>query len=131
MSRFVRFAVLLLVAAWLPVTMHCRLEAAGLIQAHDGCASEQTAHAGTNCTDDACAAVEATLIKDAPAHLVIAAAANYDCTLSLLALLSSCRHGSEPTLSPARHAPPAELLASWQFSTRAAPPARAPGALNT
>jgi hypothetical protein len=132
MSRLVRLAVLLLAAIWLPVTMHCQIEAAGLLQPHDECAQELSSQSNdTGCKDDACPTVEDALFRESGALPLLFAPADAHSTARLLALLAEGREWSEPVLSVARQAPPAELVTSWQFHTRAAPPARAPGFLNT
>lgn len=131
MSRLVRLVVLLLAAIWLPVTMHCRIEAAGLLEPHDGCAQELSNQTSdTGCKDDACPTVEDALFKETAAFPALVAPVDGNSTARLLALLATFREDVEPVLSPARQAPPAELVTSWQFHTRAAPPARAPGYLN-
>lgn len=124
MSRAVRLALWLLVALWLPATMHCQLEAAGLGEAqHDSCCTGETADGGTDCLGDACANIENSLIKDSAPELHLAAPVTV-CPLCCAALRSTVR--AEPVLSPKRHAPPLTLQAAWQFIERAAPPARAP-----
>ncbi|MDQ5977662.1 MAG: hypothetical protein QG602_634 [Verrucomicrobiota bacterium] len=128
MSRFARMLVLFLVAAWLPVTLHCRLEAAGFYEADDCCATEQSADVAGDCKDDACPTVEEALYKEAAQGLKVATPALLEC-IACLASISPPASFAEPALSPERHAPPLELKVGWQFVTRAAPPARAP-ALN-
>ncbi len=121
--------VLLLVAAWLPVTLHCRLEAAGLQGADECCTSEQTAKPAGDCKDDACPTVEEALYKETSQSLKVATPALVECFAGLASLSQPSALPAEPALSPERHAPPLELKVAWQFVTRAAPPARAP-ALN-
>lgn len=123
MSRPLRVSLYLLVALWLPVTLHCRLEAAGFFAPHDDCAEQQAAHTGSDCKDDACPAIEDALYKESAQGLHVFAPQIADCMV-LLELPAPCALLS--TLSPARHAPPPELGVTWQFVARAAPPARAP-----
>lgn len=125
-SRFARMLVLLLVAAWLPVTLHCRLEAAGLHGADECCASEQTAQTTGDCKDDTCPTVEEALYKETSQGLRLATPALVECFTGFAPLFRPLVLSIEPALSPERHAPPLELKAAWQFVTRAAPPARAP-----
>jgi hypothetical protein len=124
MPRVVRFALWLLVALWLPATMHCQLEAAGMGEAqHDSCCTGETADSGTDCLGDACGNIENSLIKDSAPELYLASPITV-CPLCSAALVrAAC---AEPVLSPKRHAPPSELTVAWQFIERAAPPARAP-----
>lgn len=128
MSRAARLAAWLLLAVWLPATLHCQLEAAGWGDSHqDSCCPEKTADTGPDCLGDACANIEASLHRDSAPELYLAAPAT-PCHLCCVALVRAARTGS--ILSPKRHAPPLELKVAWQFIERAAPPARAPS-LNT
>lgn len=124
MIRFGRVLLFALLALWLPATLHCRLEAAGVFDAH--CSETPAAQTGEECADDVCPTVEQGLYKDSSATIAVTAPAEChvpDCCALLLAL---DRLVVEPVLSPVRHAPPSELTVGWQFLTRAAPPARAP-----
>lgn len=127
MSRLVRTLLFTLVAAWLPVTLHCKLEAAGLFESADACcAAEETPVPDADCKDDACPTVEDALYKESAQGLKVAAPTATDCFASLALVALNCDRTTEPTLSPPRHGPPPELRVAWQFVTRAAPPARAP-----
>jgi hypothetical protein len=116
-----RFALL---ALWLPATLHCRLEAAGVFDPH--CSEEQSAQAGEDCTDDVCPTVEDGLYKDSAATFTVAAPAECAVPAGGALLLALIRLAAEPVLSPVCHEPPSELTVRWQFITRAAPSARAP-----
>ena len=124
MIRFGRVLLFALLALWLPATLHCRLEAAGVFDSH--CNEDQSAQAGEDCTDDVCPTVEDGLYKDSSATFAVAAPAECHIPACCALLLDLDRLAAEPALSPARHAPPSELTVRWQFITRAAPPARAP-----
>lgn len=127
MSRSARLLFLLLVAIWLPATLHCRLEAAGFEPAHDCCADGGVEAATGDCRGDACPAVEENLFKETSPSLKVAAPAVCDCCIChALAPVAPAPDLGAPALSPERHAPPLELKAAWQFLARAAPPARAP-----
>ena len=127
MSRLVRLLLLTLVAAWLPVTLHCSLEAAGVFAAADDCCTAEPSASAGDCKDDACPTVENALYKESSHALTVAAPELARCFVCL----ELPAPGSQlQALSPARHAPPPELRVTWQFVTRAAPPARAPS-LNT
>lgn len=121
MSRVRRLALLLLVALWLPVTLHCELENVGLLASVGECADSEDAC----CDDTACFTVEEALFKD-PAPILKLTAPEVSACLVCLAVNTSDIFSTESALSPARHAPPPELRATWQFVRRAAPPARAP-----
>jgi hypothetical protein len=130
MSRLARALLFALVAIWLPVTLHCRLEAAGVLDQHDACcASEQRAAPLSGCQDD-CPTVEEALFKESAQGFKIVAPAATDCLARLAIIALAHTRVPEPALSPTRHAPPPELRVAWQFLSRAAPPARAPS-LNT
>jgi len=122
--RFGRFLLFALLALWLPATLHCKLEAAGVFAEH--CTDEHSPATDTGCTDDACPTIEDGLFKDSAAKLTVAAPAECHIPACCAHLLAPDRLVAEPALSPVRHAPPSELTVRWQFITRAAPPARAP-----
>ena len=124
MSRLARMLILTLVAAWLPVTLHCRLEAAGFYEADDCCVAEQPAGTADDCKDDACPTVEEALYKESAQSLKVAAPDLSHCFVCLALVPEPA--ADETALSTASHAPPPELEAAWQFIARAAPPARAP-----
>lgn len=129
--HLVQLISVLLLALWLPATLHCQLEAAGLGDQHqDGCCTDPAQTGATDCRDDACANIEASLHKEAAPRLALSAPEACDCLLCLADFACACTGCTEPALSPARHAVPPELAVTWQFVARAAPPARAPS-LNT
>src|SRR5262245_44978411 len=103
MSRFLRLSILTLVALWLPVTLHCRLEAAGFYEMDECCVAEQ---ASDECSDDACPTVEDALYKESTQVLKVIAPDLSTCVVCLelpppCSLLCS--------LSPDRQTPPPEL----------------------
>lgn len=128
MIRFGRFLLFALLALWLPATLHCKLEAAGVFEEH--CTDEGSSATDAGCTDDACPTIEDALYKDSAAKLTVTAPAECHIPDCCALLLTLDRLTVAPALSPLRHAPPPELRVTWQFVTRAAPPARAP-ALNS
>lgn len=122
MNRFCRLVALLLLALWLPATLHCDLEAAGLTPVSVTCQDE---HAANQHAADNCAQIEndtykhaSTLLK-APAPALLAA-----CVCSVTDLVP--RPIFVPLVSPERTDSPPELTRTWQFRARAALPARAP-----
>jgi len=124
--RLRHLLALALALLWLPATLHCDLEAAGLGQAF-GC-HEESAHDPHHCSDDSCHAIESLTYKidTAPVKILPPALGLFNhCPLSPAPLfappvgeLSVCRPSEPPPL--ARH---------WRFARRAAPPARAPSCL--
>lgn len=123
MKRIFRIAVLLLLALWLPATLHCDLEAAGLAPASMECRDE---HADAAHADDNCDVVENGIYKAASATLKIFAP-----TLLAAGPCPSVALPAPPVfippLAPERTDSPPELTRTWQFLARAALPARAPG----
>lgn len=122
MKRLFSIVALLLLAIWLPATLHCDLEAAGLapsaVACHDDhCTSE---HSADNCSliEDGSFRASADTLKVASPNLVSFCA----CLLCGAAIsISPPMLAVEPSI-----APPLELKVGWQFVVRAAPPARAP-----
>lgn len=133
MSRFVRALLFVLVACWLPATLHCRLEAAGLFDLHASTCDEhpgEHAHAepsSDDCQDNICPTVESALYKESCAPFALIAPATHDCLQLALAWANLAARDAASPLCPDRFPPPEKLAVTWQFSTRAAPPARAPG----
>jgi len=129
--RLTKLTALLLVALWLPATLHCQLEKVGL-DALFACAdqTEQAGQAGDGtCTDDGCQTVESgqILIAKSRVDLNLLPALACACHLCLF-------HVAPPVPAPeifAAHQD--EMLPvqrTWQFARRAALPARAPDVLN-
>ena len=122
---------LLLATLWLPATLHCQLEAAGLeiiFVCHDH--DHDTAHdqvapvsSADHCADDACHALEGAALKAFTSVKLVG-----DATLFVLAHLPVPPETPAAGLSPERSDAPQELSRCWQFTTRAAPPSRAPTA---
>lgn len=124
--RFRSFTALLLLALWLPVTLHCDLEAAGLMGAEgfDCCSTEQS------CSNDGCSAIESGHFKSSNDLVAVPAPElTLDWAASLVALcarspLNECRQTvAPPAESLAR---PLDWVSSWRFVRRQALPARAP-----
>lgn len=115
-----RLFALLLIAVWLPATVHCSLEAAGFIAAH--CGDDCSLLDGN---DDGCDVVENGLYKSST-PLVKASAPE----LVRLVFELVPRPDPEPTVtsvcSPGSVSEPQRLRCTWQFVERAAPPSRAP-----
>ena len=129
-SRLRRLIALVLLAFWLPATLHCALEEAGLEIAfvchdHDGDHAHHhapPAHTGAHC-DDACHTLEGAAIKTVSAVKLVGQPTPF-----LIARLPDPPEIPADHVCPERTDAPGELGRAWQFSTRAAPPARAPSA---
>jgi hypothetical protein len=120
-----RTVQLLLLALWLPVTMHCTLETLPTFSfLQSCCGTEDSAPVSQDCAADVCGEVES---GDYRLEEHLAAAPD-------LPLLLACAPGAfrpEPAAGPAPDrfptalAPP-ELPRLWRFAQRAALPPRAP-----
>lgn len=121
LRRLLTFALL---ALWLPATLHCDLEAAGLalpFVCHD---HDTATGLDLPCADDECHALDrASYTAFALTKLVSAT------VLSVLARLPDSIETPVDGVRPERTDVPRKLRRTWQFETRAAPPARAPSAL--
>lgn len=131
MSRLSKLAALLLVALWLPATLHCQLEGLGL-DAIFACADQpaETANADKrDCTDDGCQTVESGQITIAKSRVDLNLLPAPVCvrTHCLSAVPSPV---AAPEISAARQDETLPLQRTWQFARRAALPARAPDTLN-
>jgi hypothetical protein len=132
-SRLAKLASLLLIALWLPATLHCQLEVIGL-DAFFAC-PEQSAHEEhadqSACANDGCQLLESgqyafSKSRIAPATLPAPVACLFACCLLQAA-------SAEPVseILASRQTEPLQLQRTWQFVRRAALPARAPDSLNT
>jgi hypothetical protein len=119
-----RLVAVLLLSLWLPATLHCALEAAGLeiaLVCHDHATQSASAN---HCEDDACHAIEGEAYTAVALTKLVG-----DVSFSIVAVLPEPLELHPAGISPESTDVPRELRPSWQFSTRAAPPARAPSAI--
>ncbi|OHE81172.1 MAG: hypothetical protein A3G75_01020 [Verrucomicrobia bacterium RIFCSPLOWO2_12_FULL_64_8] len=125
--RLHSLVALVLVAFWLPATLHCGLEAAGIWTQAGCCPPEESG--ASDCATDNCSMIEggayflARGLLNAPAP-VLAALAGL-CRLTEIAPESIV----VLSVSPDRSGAPPELVRTWQFAARAALPPRAPSTL--
>lgn len=124
MLRLTKFVAVLLVALWLPATLHCRLEGLGL-GALFSCADDAAKTTSTGCTDDGCQSLEdgqfaLSKTRIDPAVLPLLTCICVQCFL----------HVAPPEAAPEIFADRADDTPAWprpwQFARRAALPARAP-----
>jgi hypothetical protein len=128
-SRLRSLVALVLLTLWLPITQHCGLEAAGLIEAdasHDavGCCRESS----DPCTHDGCAVVESGFTKPALVALKVAPPAAA-CACLLCLPLWTPEPAAVPVLTAASPDRPLDWVPAWHFVRRAAPLSRAPSTL--
>jgi hypothetical protein len=118
---------LLLALMWLPATLHCGLEAAGLLEHAESCchdeheASQEPVHCGT----DNCGVVESGDYQ--PVHSLVKISAPV-AVLDFSSLLEVVRpRPIEPKIvAPVDVESPPEIRRTWHFVVRAAPSPRAP-----
>jgi hypothetical protein len=123
MRRALPFFCLLLLAAWLPATQHCVLDAAGLIT--KACAD--VSNVDQDHAKDACTTVEVAAYKTSTSTLKVSAPDLATCVCQLCLHLSARAVPATSVLLPARALDrPRDWVATWQFVRRAAPLPRAP-----
>ena len=118
-------AVWMLVALWLPATLHCDFEAVGLDTLFS-CESDHHSGAENPVSEDLCDVVENGWIKPSGTQQPVAAPILSAGLLCLAApLLDELLAAPENECSDLVAAP-IEIARTWQFVTRASLPARAP-----
>ena len=130
MSCLKKLAALLLVALWLPATLHCQLESLGL-DALFACAGQpaQAEHAGKDsCPDDGCQTIEAGQVTLAKSRV------NVNLLPALACICVSCFQciappEPAPEIFASRQEQMLPLRRTWQFTRRAAPLPGAPSPL--
>ncbi len=123
MSRLFKTIALLLLAVWLPATLHCSLEAVGLeLECHDGPA-DVGAHA---CHADACEVVEDGSYAKSVITLRVPPPALAEDLGALLLMMVRPVLIAEPDVRPDDPPRVMALQRTWSFDRRAALPARAP-----
>ncbi len=128
MKWFKRMLVVVVVAMWLPATMHCKLEELPGLQFLACCDHEDTApHADNDCRSDSCALVEDGLYKSDNPKIEVPLPQLVALEIALPSEAPSPSLTVSSSFAPA-HAP--ELSVTWQFSCRAAAPPRAPSRLS-
>lgn len=115
-----RVFALLLLALWLPATLHCDLEAAGWIgaQCADDCSRDKDAN-------DGCDLVENGRYKSSGDFVKLSAPRRLPCAFAFIPRLELAV--DPPARSWIEFVSEARTLQrTWQFVQRAAPPCRAP-----
>jgi len=122
---FKSVAVLLL-ALWLPATLHCDLEAAELWVEHDDHADVACCQAGLGCTHDGCDTLEGSAVKSSNSFTRAPLPVPFVCCCLI------CLPPAEPASLVAdvpmqyRVAPELDWVPIVHFARRAAPLSRAP-----
>lgn len=124
--RCVKLVSLLLLALWLPVTLHCQLEAADLWPEHDDHAATPCCTPQQGCMTDACGVLEGDALRTADNFTRAPLPVPFVC------LCLICFRPAEPVILAA---PGPEQVVSlqalawvptWHFARRAAPWSGAP-----
>ncbi len=120
MRRLLPFIACLLAVLWLPATLHCGLETAGLLLHEHGIESADTGCA-TACENDSCTLVEEGAFKNATGVTKVSAPVLALCVTQLV-LISAASAAVEPlsSVSPDTTDSPPELARTWQFIARTA-----------
>jgi len=128
MSRFRQVFVLLMVALWLPATLHCAVDQAELFESEPACCDEAQENEPENeaCTEQ-CSVVAPGINKGSAENALVAV----PLLVGLVAWLTpvELEPPTLPGLDKPLNAPP-ELARTWQFVARAALPPRAPSLLS-
>jgi hypothetical protein len=127
-SWLTKSAAVLLLALWVPATLHCRLEQALSLELLSCCPHEGVdktpAHHESDCASDGCATVESGFYKQEEPQ------ARPGRPLPVLVVVPAPHLDDGPkrvwSSVPVVSRVPSELAKSWQFSCRAALPVRAP-----
>ena len=118
---------LLLLALWLPATLHCAIEAATACAPESRAGCEHTPHhPDEDCTSDVCATLESGSYRIATAGLQLLPPALTPDPAFLRALILLAAHTETAPPVAARAQPPPELPRRWHLVHRTVAPARAP-----
>jgi hypothetical protein len=121
-----KLSAILLLALWLPATLHCGLETAGLLLHEHGLDLADTGCA-TACEKESCSTLEDGAYKKASDPIKVSAPSLALCITQLvLDVAVEAAAESAPSVSPYTTDSPPELARTWQFTVRTALPARAP-----
>jgi len=119
-----KLIALLLLAVWMPATMCCALERAG-VPFFQQCCEDDSAESSPEapCTDKTCCLLESGNYQTAnPVPLVVTP----ESVFSLLALVFIEPPQPKPGSAGLSDSSPSELSVGWQFLSRTALPPRAP-----
>lgn len=119
--KFRSIVAALLLAVWLPATLHCAMESAGVLTSHStACCSD-----GQTCADDNCGVLETGAYRSGGASAQVAAPDLLACVCLLCPPLVPIATSESP-LAPSVVDRPLDWVPVWRFVQRAAPSPRAP-----
>ena len=133
MSRLSRMILALTLALlWLPATVHCGLEAAGLLEHVETCCHDEhpseTDSAPAHCGTGNCGVVESGDYQPAHNLLKVSAPVAVLCFSNLIELVPVAVIDPVIEASEEAESPP-EIRRTWHFVERAAPSPRAPSSV--
>ncbi|HLP06815.1 MAG TPA: hypothetical protein VK178_01515 [Opitutaceae bacterium] len=123
LRRIFTLVAWILVAFWLPATLHCAAETSGWIETAGCCADEALPVADSHCESDHCATLEAGVPREELSALVLCVPA-----LALLEVLRPelrTENDADNGVTPWLAAPP-EIGGRWRATERVVAAARAP-----
>ena len=116
MRRLRSLSAWLLLALWLPATLHCSMEQAGVFDQSQACTA--------SCDTDNCDTLESGFINATSVALKAPALSALTCLCGLIEVTTETM--VVPLLSPERTGSPPELARTWQFDVRAVVSPQAP-----
>ncbi len=118
---------LLLALSWVPLSLHCQIEAMPgweFLSCESGEEEHSAPHQSSDCEDDFCQIIESGLYKTEEKAPLL-------CSVNLLPpgvepSIAISMQAPDPGLSPVANPSPPVLANTWQFTFRTALPPRAP-----
>jgi len=122
--RLGSYIATVLLALWLPATLHCEMETVGVFAESGTCHATSPGDAPTgDCDADGCAIIESGAFRSQTNIFFLKAP---DLTRCLLLVVPPLEMTALPAIPFDRTTAPAEMIHTWQFVRRTAPPPRAP-----
>jgi hypothetical protein len=116
---------LLLAALWVPVALHCSLEALPTLDLFDCCSSPENPSAASKCSTSVCCSVEAGFVKSEEDDRLTSGVWSSPAPFVRVEPIAASAPAERLVARAVATAPP-ELRAGWPFHHRAALSPRAP-----
>ncbi len=129
MKRLFQSAALLLLALWLPATLHCDLEAAEFWIEHDDHATVDCCQADLGCTHDGCDTLEGPAVKSSDTFARAPLPAPFVCCCLICVVPVEAESLVSPVPVQARMEQALDWVPTVHFARRAAPLSRAPSSI--
>ncbi len=133
LKRCVQYLWLLVLALWLPCTMHCTLEAAGITLSNCCEASLGEEHSAGSAETDPCHGCQECSTVESDGVVKTDSSVKVEPLLAIVCVLIRLEALATPAsaqLTWSRVIAPPELPPSWRFAERVALPPRAPSRLS-